>query len=258
MEPEELARRVAELGWFHSIDLGGGVVTPGQSDTAKLLRRIAMPEDLSGQTVLDIGAWDGFYSFEAERRGASRVVAVDHHSWSEHPESWGSKDGFELAREALSSRVEDVFADVMDLSPEKVGGTFDVVLLLGVLYHLKYPLLGLERVASVTRRHLILETLIDLRYLRRPAAAFYPGAEHLNVSNWWGFNRSGVIALLRTVGFDDIRVLWPQTRARRLGEWAYNVGNVVHSRLERSRNNLPLSYIPTGRLVVHAFRSNAA
>jgi len=257
METAELERRVGELGWFHSIDLGQGVVTPGLSDSAKLARRVALPADLSGQSVLDIGAWDGYYSFEAERRGASRVVAVDKHSWStEDPESWGSQDGFLLAREALGSKVEDVHADVMDLSPELLGGSFDVVLLLGVLYHLRHPLLGLERVASVTRRQLILETLIDLRYLRRPAAAFYPGAEHLNVTNWWGFNRAGVIGLLRAVGFDEIRVVWPASGARRLGEWAYNAGNVVHSRFDRSRNSLPLSYIPTGRLVVHAFRSS--
>jgi tRNA (mo5U34)-methyltransferase len=256
MESSELARRVADIEWFHSIDLGGGLVTPGLTNTAKLLRRIVMPQDLTGQTVLDIGAWDGFYSFEAERRGARRVVAVDYHSWSDHPDSWGTKDGFELAREALGSAVEDVYADIMDFSPELFAGTFDVVLLLGVLYHLKDPMLALEKVASITGRHLIVETLIDLRYLRRPAAAFYPEAEHLNVSNWWGFNRTGVIGLLRAVGFDEVRVVWPGSRARRLGEWVYNVGNMVHSRFARSRNTLPLSYVPTGRLVIHAFKSN--
>jgi len=253
MERAELARRVAELGWFHSIDLGDGIVTPGLADSAKLLRRIGMPESLDGRTVLDVGAWDGFYSFEAERRGAARVVAVDYHSWSDHPDSWGTKDGFNLAHEALGSSVEDVLGDVMDFSPEMFGGTFDLVLMLGVLYHLPHPLLGLERVASVTGRQLIVETLVDLRYLRRPAAAFYPGAEHLNVSNWWGFNRAGVIGLLRAAGFRDVYAVWPSS-ARGLGELAYNVGNVVHSRLDRRRNSLPLSHIPTGRLVVHAFK----
>ena len=73
-------------------------------------------------TVLDIGAWDGFFSFECERRGASRVVAADYYSW--HDAGWGTKAGFQLAREALQSRVEDVDIDVMDLSPERIG-TFD-------------------------------------------------------------------------------------------------------------------------------------
>ena len=96
-----------------------------------------LPASLEGLTVLDIGAWDGFFSFECERRGASRVVAADYYSW--HGPGWGTKAGFQLAREALGSRVEDVDIDVMDLSPERVG-TFDVVLFLGVLYHLRHPL----------------------------------------------------------------------------------------------------------------------
>ena len=99
------------LRWYHTIDLGDGVVTRGVDDTAFRLRRIDLPVSLDGRTVLDIGAWDGFFSFEAERRGASRVVAADHYSW--HGGGWGSKAGFELARTALGSRVEDVDIDVM-------------------------------------------------------------------------------------------------------------------------------------------------
>ena len=96
-----------------------------------------------GLSVLDIGAWDGFFSFECERRGASRVVAADYFSW--HGSGWGTKAGFTLARDVLGSKVEDVDIDVMDLTPERVG-TFDLVLFLGVLYHLRHPLLALERV----------------------------------------------------------------------------------------------------------------
>ena len=100
----------------------------------------------------------------------------------------GTKAGFQLAREALNSRVEDVDIDVMDLSPERVG-TFDIVLFLGVLYHLKHPLLALERVASVTRQLLILETVVDMVGIRRPAAAFYPATELSgDPTNWWGPN----------------------------------------------------------------------
>ena len=135
MTKDELQQRVSALRWYHTIDLGHGVVTPG---------------------VDDIGAWDGFFSFEAERRGAARVVASDFYAW--HGEGWGSgqgKAGFELARRALGSRVEDVDVDVMDLSPDRVG-LFDIVLFLGVLYHLPNPLLALERVAAVTRSLLVL------------------------------------------------------------------------------------------------------
>ena len=113
---------------------------------------LQIPRDLSGRSVLDVGAWDGFFSFEAERRGAARVVAADCFAWQ--GENWSDKSGFELARRALNSGVEDVDIDVMDLGPHQVG-TFDLVLFLGVLYHMRHPLLALERLASVTRDQLM-------------------------------------------------------------------------------------------------------
>src|SRR5689334_19416830 len=186
MTRDELQTSVNAIRWYHSIDLGHGVVTRGVENTAGRLARVRLPADLSGRTVLDIGAWDGFFSFEAERRGASRVVACDYYSW--HGTGWGTangKAGFALAREALRSRVEDLDLDVMDLSPE-TAGQFDVVLFLGVLYHLRNPLLALERVASVCRDVLILETVVDLLDVNRPAMAFYPDRELSNdPTNWW-------------------------------------------------------------------------
>ena len=174
MTATDLRQRVAAHRWYHSIDLGNGLVTPGIDDTPVRLARLALPGSLAGQTVLDIGAWDGFFSFECERRGAARVVAADYYSW--HGTGWGAKAGFELAREALGSRVEDIDVDVMDISPDRLG-TFDVVLFLGVLYHLRHPLLAIEKIAAVTRGTLILETVVDLVGLGRPAMAFYPGRE---------------------------------------------------------------------------------
>ena len=132
---DDLQRRADALRWFHTINLGGGVITKGVDATqAARLAGLQLPEDLSGRSVLDIGAWDGFFSFEAERRGAYRVVASDYYVW--HGTGWGTgqgKAGFELARTALNSRVEDADLDVMDMSPERIG-MFDVVLFLGVLY----------------------------------------------------------------------------------------------------------------------------
>ena len=191
-------------------------------DTPVRLARIDFPVSLAGRTVLDIGAWDGFFSFEAERRGASRVVAADHYSW--HGGGWGSKAGFELARTTLGSRVEDVDLDVMDLSPERVG-TFDVVLLLGVLYHLPHPLLALERVASVSRDLLILETVVDMVGIRRPVMAYYPDRElNRDPTNWWGPNVPAVHALLRSVGFTGSRTVTelpsaPYRAARAVAHW---------------------------------------
>jgi tRNA (mo5U34)-methyltransferase len=209
MDAAALRQNVEAIRWYHTIDLGQGVVTKGIDDTALRLARIDLPS-LEGRTVLDIGAWDGFFSFEAERRGASRVVATDFYSW--HGVGWGTgngKAGFELARAALGSQVEDEDIDVMELSPERIG-TFDVVLFLGVLYHLRHPLLALERAASVSRDLLVLETVVDMVGFRRPAMAFYPNRELNNdPTNWWGPNSPAVEGMLRTVGFERVRRVTP-------------------------------------------------
>jgi tRNA (mo5U34)-methyltransferase len=245
LEPEEIHRRVDAIDWYQSIDLGRGIRTPGVDDTAKRLKKYHIPDDLHGKTVLDIGAWDGFFSFECEHRGARRVVAIDSFSWG--GEGWGSKAGFELAREVLRSHVEDVTLDVMDLSPERVGGRFDVTLFLGVLYHLRHPLLGLERVASVTDDLLIIDTQLDLLSVRRPAVAFYPGATlNSDTSNWWAPNPAALFGMLHEIGFTRCAVVTPPYgligRVARSAKWALRHQNPFLRGLDQSR------------IVVHARR----
>lgn len=207
MTREELAQQVAAIRWFHRIDLGGGVVTPGVDDTPAKLQRLKLPASLAGKSVLDIGAWDGFFSFEAERRGAARVVATDSYCWS--GDGWGTKRGFELARRALGSKVEDREIEVMELAPETVG-TFDVVFFFGVLYHLRHPLLALEKVAAVTNGLLVLETKVDLLGCRAPAMAFYRDRElNGDPTNWWAPNVVGLCEMLRAVGFSRVQVVSP-------------------------------------------------
>jgi len=202
---EALRREVAAISWWHTIDLGDGIVTPGADPTPARLPELQIPEDLTGLSVLDIGAWDGFFSFEAERRGATRVLATDSFCWGHG--GWGTKAGFEVARRARRSRVEDLDIDPLELSPEKVG-TFDLVLFLGVLYHMRHPLLALERVASVTRGQLILQTQVDLAAIARPAIAFYQGSElNDDPTNWCGPNPAAVVAMLRTAGFREVRIM---------------------------------------------------
>src|SRR5437899_4693650 len=131
-------------GWFHSLSLPGGETTQGVK-SAQVLgveAEVVFKHGVAGKRVLDIGSWDGFFSFEAERRGAARVLATDHFCWS--GEGWGTKAGFDYARAKLGSRVEMLDIDVPKISLETVG-TFDVVLFLGVLYHVKDPLSCLER-----------------------------------------------------------------------------------------------------------------
>src|SRR5215813_9558515 len=106
---------INSINWFHTIDLGNGIVTPGTDNSPKKLQRLCIPRDLTGKTFLDVGACDGFFSFEAERRGASRVLAVDSYVW-EGKSPLGSKAGFLTARRLLNSRVEDMHLEVLDIS----------------------------------------------------------------------------------------------------------------------------------------------
>lgn len=212
---DSLKQRVAAIRWWHRIDLGEGIVTPGPDDSPAKLACIRLPTSLVGCTVLDIGAWDGYFSFECERRGASRVLAIDPPSWENERFPFG-KEGFVLAREVLGSRVEDRKLDVMDLSPEDIG-LFDVVLFLGVFYHLRHPLSALERIAAVTKTLLILETHVDLLEVSRPSMTFYPGAElNRDSTNWWGPNPALVTALLRDVGFSDVTMFSGPSPNRRV------------------------------------------
>lgn len=192
--------QVLQGSWWHSIDLGGGRITPGVHSIDELIdnfNRFALPS-LEGRRVLDIGCWDGFYSFEAEKRGAE-VVAVD--SW--RPEN------FFRAREALGSKIRFHELSVYDATREKLG-TFDVVLFLGVLYHLRHPLLALERVCELTRDIAIVESHVvdNLFETKRPIMEFYEEDElGGQFDNWWGPNVDCLRRMLRAAGFAWTEVL---------------------------------------------------
>jgi tRNA (mo5U34)-methyltransferase len=204
---KDLASRVAQYHWHHSIDLGHGVVTKGakpphviNAEADVIFDRL----DLAGRSVLDVGAWNGFFSFEAKRRGAARVLATDSFRWS-LPESRG-RESFELAREALGLEVEAQEIDVADMDPAHLG-QFDVVLYLGVFYHRYDAIEALAKVARLARHLLIVETHLDMRKVDRPAMVFYPGSEYLNdPTTWWGPNERCIEALLRGQGFSEVEI----------------------------------------------------
>jgi tRNA (mo5U34)-methyltransferase len=177
------------------------------------------------------------------------VFATDHHAWSSP--GWGDA-GFRCAHRAFGSKVEAMDLDVLDHTPERLG-TFDVVLFLGVLYHMRHPLLALERVASVTRERLILETHVETLGVRRPLAAFYPGAElDGDDSNWWGPNVSAVEAMLRAAGFGRVERVHPSSRAGVMTRSAYKLGRGVVRRARGGDAMFPSA--STGRAVFHAWR----
>ena len=242
VDVDALRAEVAAIEWWHTIDLGHGVVTPGRDETPARLPLLHLPPSLAGSTVLDIGAWDGFYSFACEQRGAARVVAADQFAWRE---LGTRRRGFDCAHRALASSVEPIELDVLDLSPETAGGTYDLVLFLGVLYHLRDPLLALEHVASVTGSNLVLETHVDCLTTRRPAAAFYPGDElYGDATNWWGPNLPALVAMLHSVGFERCDIVHVTPRVQR-------ARNAVGSRVRSGR---PRHSFNHGRAVVHARR----
>jgi tRNA (mo5U34)-methyltransferase len=240
-----LAQRVEAIRWFHTLALPGGVTTRGAIDSNRLLGRLDLPASLAGQRVLDIGAWDGFWSFEAARRGAQDVLATDSYSWGGG--GWGTQDGFLLAREALGleSRVRDQHIDVMELAPGRVGGTYDVVLLLGVLYHLRDPITALERAASCCHGTLIIETEAALGWIPVPAARIYPGADLANdPTNWYQLNRRALRGLLAEFGFPEARVVYDTPAWRRVARALFGDRQGQTRRMAlRSR-----------RIVVHARR----
>lgn len=224
-----LQAEVEKINWFHRINLGQGLITPGVDDSPKKLARLKMPLSLEGKTVLDIGAWDGFFAFEAERRGAKRVLAVDSFAWQgRHPGC--SKAGFDFVRAALGSTVESAWIEVEDLDPVKIG-TFDLVLFLGVLYHLRHPLLALEKVSGVAGDHLIVETHVDRIDDPEPVLCFYPDwlRPYPQGEMPWGPSPSAVIEMLKAVGFSQVeqKGVYPHTPGSSHGRM------IVHAWKER-------------------------
>ena len=199
----DLQEQINRLIWFHSIDFGGGVISPGvkKLEVLRAEADIYFPKSLTGKTVLDIGCWDGFMSFEAHRRGAARVLSTDHFAWNDGP---GNREAFELGRAHLAPQIEVMDIDIPDLTPSKVG-TFDIVLFLGIFYHLRNPFQALETVSKLVKETIVLETHMDALGIEQPAMIFYPGKELADdPTNWWGPNIACVTAMLRDLEFTNI------------------------------------------------------
>ena len=199
----------ADEYWFQRIELPGGVVTPGWNDPkVEKLPHFGLPADMRGMRVLDIGNAEGFFSFEAERRGASEVVGIEN-----YPPMIRK---FNVCRAALGARAQSFRASVYDLSP-KAFGTFDLVFFFGVLYHLRHPLLALERIQSVCTGTLLMQTDLSRDSSEISRAEFYPfGVQSGPPENpsydptcLWFPNVACCIGMLAHVGFRDVVRLSP-------------------------------------------------
>ena len=182
------------------------------------LASLRLPE-LAGRTVIDVGAWDGFYSFEAERCGASRVVALDHFVWMRDLARPGSardeaglpgKAGFDLARETLGSEVEAHVADFASADLSVLDGPFDVALFLGVLYHLQDPLGAMRRLAELTGGMAVIESeAVSFPAHEDHALVEFFAGDALNndSTNWWVPNLRALIDLCEAAGFARVDVI---------------------------------------------------
>jgi tRNA (mo5U34)-methyltransferase len=209
--------------WFHCIDLGEGLATKTKSAVGEPVDhprptwekvKVCLPDDLSGKTVLDVGCNAGFYSLEAKRRGAARVLGIDSQR--------NLIRQAEFVRDVRGVDIDYRRMSVYDLDPHAIG-QFDVTLALGLLYHCKHLVLALEKLFIVTRELLILETAIyppkkapasftyevgGLQPLLHPLAYVEnaPDAKEA-IYNWFLPGIDALGALLRNIGFDSVEVL---------------------------------------------------
>jgi tRNA (mo5U34)-methyltransferase len=196
----------AEPYWFCKMELPGGIVTPGWSNPkVDKLPHFGLPHDMTGMRVLDIGHAEGFFSFEAERRGSAEVIGIDNYPPMNRK--------FNLCKYALGSKAQGLMASVYELNP-KTFGTFDMVFFFGVLYHLRNPIMALERIFSVCTGTLLMQTATGAHELDKPAAEFYPSGimsgprkEDWDPTCLWFPNPACCKAMLEHVGFQQVEQL---------------------------------------------------
>lgn len=205
----DLSAVVARYRWYHTLDLGGGVVTPGMFDHRAMVDRYLIPRDLSGLRCLDVGTMDGFWAFEMERRGAAEVVAVD----LEDPErlDWPASlrqvteksldetkgERFAVVAEALGSKVKRELRSVYEIAPDL--GQFDLIFSGDLLVHLKDPMTALERILSVCRGSAVICTPIKRfrMFPQRPVAEI----DGIDEFQWWVMNQAGLTRMMTAAGF---------------------------------------------------------
>jgi len=198
----------ADFLWHQQFHLSEHVVSPGANNIEWLLDRVGFPHDLTGSSVLDIGTTNGGAAFIAEQRGASRVVAVDIYG----PDRFG----FDRIGQALGSRAEFVQGSVYEL-PELLDEQFDEVLFLGVLYHLRHPLLALDSLRRLTRRNVYVETAVSGEVDDPPAARYFRRDElAADPSNWFSPTVAALVDWVESSGFaaDEVHV-WPEDTPER-------------------------------------------
>lgn len=198
--------------WWHSIDFGDGIVSPGSKETnipggmagELKLWKLDDPEIFKDKTVLDIGAWDGYYSFHAERSGAASVTALDEYVWLRNEKGKPCKKGFDISKKIFNSNVKEVIQSVTEISPDVIG-TYDLVICAGVLYHLHNPMLALSAIKNILNPGgmLFLETTCTRITSQQPIMEYHPSNSLNNdFSNFWSMNPDCLKNILIDLGFN--------------------------------------------------------
>jgi len=227
---DDLRTKISNIPfWYHRITLPGGIITPGWAPLAP--DRYQIPDDLTGLRVLDVGAWDGYWTFEALARGAREVLAIDDFSDrldEQHNVPRPKWESFDLCRSALGyseDRCHRSEMNIYDISPDIIGA-FDIVFFFGTLYHLRHPLLALDTLASVCKGSIFVESAIcddfsPYRGLgqgfreRQMVMEFYPDKQlGENSTNWWAPTLDCLGHMIRVAGFSDVQC-WKLTDAPR-------------------------------------------
>ena len=196
----EWTEALQRTGLYHSLELPDGTVLEGLmklDHQKKRLARFPLPANLPGKRVLDIGCWDGWFSFEMERRGAE-VMAID----------IIEREKFRMAHKLWNSKIDFRVLDIDELTPA-TAGRFDIILFFGVLYHLRHPLLSLERVCQLTRDMALVESFVidDRLEPGRAILEFYETNElQGQMDNWYGPNTACLLALCRAAGFARVEL----------------------------------------------------
>ena len=202
---EQTQALIDSMNWHHSIDFGNGLTSKAHASleqTNAFADALLGPLDLAEKSLLDIGAWNGAYSFEAKRRGAGRVVASDKFCWN-HP-AFRGRETFELGRRLTDLDIDAHEIDVPFITPDTVG-VFDVVLFSGVFYHLFDPIHLTRQISACARDVLIVETHHDALDSAKPAMVFYPRSTlNGDGTNWWAPNPHCMYEMLKEFGFTEI------------------------------------------------------
>ncbi len=246
----EIWAQIADIGWYHTIDLGHGVATPGFIDNRPTVHRFGIPQALTGARCLDIGTYDGFWAFEFERRGATESIGIDVDSPADYdiprpfrlladeraehaPETlerdWNTQmapvgmqwpgQGFHVAARLLGSKARREVLNVYDLAPERLG-MFDLVFISQLLLRLRDPQTVLDNMISVTKPGgcaIVAEGYDpELERLSQPVSRFV-GVQSMGI--WWSHSIKAMKLIMETAGYERVAVVSTFEAENRVGRF---------------------------------------